>query len=200
MRHAGRTESESPHLEKRRTDDELERCPTPRERRVTRKSTRSPNTSFKLASTEGSGEEGWCPIRLKVAVMEAGGGAGEQGEGRGGRHVTPTVTSATPPPRQSFLCSRRDCDRVIGSEVCSCGCFMAASLAARRALQSYRPASLAPERSLVSAENPRGSATRRTSPAGGANSSAVAGGGAGTPSPPNSSSSTSLVSLVSPGS
>ena len=62
MRHAGRTEIESPHLEKRRTGDELERGPTPQERRVTRKSARSPNTSFKLASTKGSGEKGWCPI------------------------------------------------------------------------------------------------------------------------------------------
>ena len=176
MRHAGRTESEAPHLEKRRTGDELGRGPAPQERRVTRKNTRSPNTSFKLASTKGSGEKGWCPVRLRVAVTEADSGASEQGKGKGGRHVTPTVTSATPPPRQFFFCSRRDCDRVISSESWPCCCPMSASLAARWTLQRSRPASLAPERSLVSAEHPRASATKRTSPAGGTNSSAVAGG------------------------
>ena len=61
---------------------------------------------FKSAPAMSNGEARWCPVRLRVAITEADGDAGQQEKGKGGRHVAPTVTSATPPPRQSFFCSR----------------------------------------------------------------------------------------------
>ena len=110
MRHAGHTESESPPLEKKRTGNESGRVPEPLERRVMHRSTRSTRTSFRKAPPSGDGETGWRPVRLREAIMEADGGAGQQEEGKGGRHVTPTVTSATPPPCHFFSWSRQDSD------------------------------------------------------------------------------------------
>jgi len=83
--HARSTDIESASLEKRKTGNESGRVPEPLERRVMRKSARWPHTSFRKAPP----------------ILE---------EGKGGRHVTPTVTSATPPPRQFFSWSRQDSD------------------------------------------------------------------------------------------
>ena len=75
-----------------------------------RRSTRSPRTSFSKTPPSGGGETGWRPVWLRQAIMEADGGAGQQEEEKGGRHVTPAVTSATSPPRQFFSWSRQDSD------------------------------------------------------------------------------------------
>ena len=82
--HAGSTDSESAPLEKRKTGDESGRVPEPLERSVMRKSARWPHTSFRKAPPSGGGENGWRPVRLREAIIEADGGAGQLEEGRGG--------------------------------------------------------------------------------------------------------------------
>ena len=113
---AGSTDIESASLEKRKTSSESGRVPEPLERRVMRKSARWPHTSFRTAPPSGGGENGWRPVRLREAIIEADGGAGQLEEGKGGRHVTSPATSATPPPRQFFSWSRQDSDWVLGAD------------------------------------------------------------------------------------
>jgi len=114
--HAGSTEIGSASLVKRKTGNESGRVPEPLERRVMRKSARWPHPLFRKAPPSGGGEDGWRPVRLRGASIEADGGAGQLEEGKGGRHVTSPATSATPPPRQFFSWSRQDSDWVLGAD------------------------------------------------------------------------------------